>query len=125
MSPAAAGAGRIPRAAADQTSIERNLAVIDHHDPAGQLLQLGHVVAGHHHGHALLAVQVLDEAEDRALCQHVQPERRLVQKQDLRLVQQRQPQLGAHLLAQAQLARQAVEELAQPSSSFTRPRMRS
>ena len=52
--------------------------------------------------------------EDVALGQHVQAQRRLVQEEDLRLVEQRHAQVGAHPLAEAQLARQAVEELVQP-----------
>ena len=50
----------------------------------------------------------LMKSQDVPLGQHVQAEGRLVEEEDLRLVQQRQRQLGAHALAQAQLARQAA-----------------
>ena len=49
----------------------------------------------------------LDEVQDAAPGQDVEPERGLVEQQHLRLVQQRQGEVGAHALAQAQLARRA------------------
>ena len=58
-----------------------------------------------------LAVEVLDELQDVALGQHVDADGRLVQKEDLRFVHEHERQVGAHLLAQAELPRQGVEEL--------------
>ena len=62
---------------------------------------------------AALAVQLADEAQDAAPRQDVQAERRLVQEQDLRLVQQASAEVGAHALAQAELAHQRAEDVVQ------------
>src|SRR5262245_17051672 len=63
-------------------------------------------------------VQLLDELEHVALCQNVQAQRRLVQEKDLRLVEQRHPQIRPHTLPKAQLASQAVVILTDTEQVF-------
>ena len=57
-----------------KVAVEGDVAFVDHDDASGELFEFVHVVAGEHHGDALLAVQLLDEVEDTALGQHVDPD---------------------------------------------------
>ena len=47
----ARGAVVSTRRRSEKIAVEGDLALVEHHDPTGQLLELGHVVAGDHHRH--------------------------------------------------------------------------
>ena len=94
-----------------EDTVEGDLALVEQDDAAGELLELGHVVAGHDHRHPSLAIELLDERQNAASGEHVQAEGGFVEQQDLGLVEQREREVGAHALAETQLARQGVEDV--------------
>ena len=66
-------------------ALGQDLALVDEDDPRGQGLDLGQDVARDEDGPALL-LEVLDEPDELALAQRVEPAQRLVEDEDLRVV---------------------------------------
>src|SRR5688500_5012155 len=95
----------------EPVSIKGDGALVDHDDAAGELLELGHIVAGDHDGEVALAVEVFDAGEDVALGEDVEAEGGLVKEEDLGLVEEGEAEVGAHALAEAELAGGGLEEL--------------
>ena len=87
-------------------------AVVDEHQPAADLLDVVHVVRGEQEGRALAPVDLLDKVADAALGHDVQADRRLVQEDDLGIVQQGDGDVCAHLLPEGELAHGLVQEAA-------------
>ena len=93
--------------------------MVDDDDPLGQRFDVGHVVAGQEHGRVVAGGILGDEPANAALRRDVQPQRRLVQEEHPRPVQQRPGQLALHPLAEGEIAhrlgqkRPQVEQLAQ------------
>jgi hypothetical protein len=67
-------------------------------------------VGRHHHGRAALTVQCHQEIERPALALDVEADRRLVEEDHLRVVQERGRQLAAHDLPQRELADRGLQE---------------
>src|SRR5438874_11664867 len=63
-------------------------AMVDHGDAVGHTVRLVHVVGGEEHRHALARPQALHVAPHLIAALRIEPERRLVEKQYLRRVQQ-------------------------------------
>ena len=82
-------------------------------EPLAEPLDVGEVVGGEQHGGALLAVHLDEELAHRLLADHVEPDGRLVEEQDRRVVEQRGGELAAHALAERQLAHGRVEQRAE------------
>ena len=76
----------------------------DDQHPRAERLDVAHVVAGQEHRHAAPGVVVAQALLDRHLRHHVEADRRLVEQEQLRLVQQGGDQLHLHPLAERQLA---------------------
>jgi hypothetical protein len=93
-------------------AVEAQLSAVDHQDPRAQGRDVLHVVGGQDHRRPVLDVVAAHELADRQLHRHVHPDRRLVEEQDPRRVQQRGDQLALHPLAEAQLAHRATHDLA-------------
>jgi hypothetical protein len=70
-------------------------------------------VGGQHDSYVLVAVHPLDEGPDPLFDLDVQPDRRLVEVHDRRMVEERSCQLASHLLAEGQLPDRLVHELVQ------------
>ncbi len=87
--------------------------MVDHHDPAAQLLDVGEVVGRQQDRRAALGVQVLEELPHLDLGDHVQPDRRLVQVQHLRIMEQRGRDVAAHPLPQRELPYRDLQQLSQ------------
>ncbi|MNG10389.1 hypothetical protein D3C84_938530 [compost metagenome] len=64
------------------------------------------------HGLAELGINAAQIIADAPLGDDVQTDRRLVEEQNVRVVQQRGGQIGSHSLAQRQLAHRRIHELA-------------
>lgn len=92
-----------------KTAVVHHAAVVDDDDPVTQRGDVSHVVAGEQDGGAVVAVVAAEEAADGGLGVDVQAERRLVEEQHLRPVQQRRDQFALHPLAQREFADRAVE----------------
>ena len=82
----------------------------DDDDPLRQRLDVVHVVGGEQDGDAALAVQALDHLAHGELRRRVQADGGLIEEEDRRLVQQGRGDLGAHALAERELAHRLVEE---------------
>ena len=95
-----------------QVAVEEQGAVVDHDHPAAERLDIGHVVAGEQDRRAGAAVVLGDERADPALHRHVQPDRRLVQEEHPRLVEQRAGDLALHPLAEREVAHRLLDDLA-------------
>jgi hypothetical protein len=93
--------------------------VVDDDDSLGQRLDVGHVVAGQEYRRVVAGGILGDEPANTALRRDIQPQRRLVQKEHPRPVQQRPGQLALHPLAEREIAhgfrqeRLQVEQFAQ------------
>ncbi len=87
------------------------LAVGDDEDAVAEGLDVAHVVAGQEHGHAAARVVLAQAFLDRHLGHDVEADRRLVEQEDLGLVEQGGDQLHLHPLAEGQLADGLAGEL--------------
>ena len=76
-------------------------AVVDHHHPAAQLLDVVQVVGREQHGQCRSRVDPAQELAQPGLADHVEADRRLVEVEDLGVVQQRGRDVAAHPLARA------------------------
>ena len=83
---------------------------VDHDGPSAESLHILHVVAGQQHGQLPLRLVVLEEFLDSTLRDHVETNRRFVQQQHIRIVQQRGDQLHPHPLSQRQFADWLVDQ---------------
>ena len=86
-------------------------AVVDQRDPLGELGDLGHVVRGEQHGAAAAVHLVAEELADLLLDHDVHADRRLVEEDDRRVVQQRGGQVAADPLAERELPGPGLPEL--------------
>ena len=87
-----------------QGAVEQDPAVVDDDHPLAEGLDVGHVVARQQDRRAEAAVVLGDERPDPLLHRDVEAERRLVEEQDLRAVEQRADELHLHPLAERQVA---------------------
>ena len=87
-------------------------AAVDHEQARADFLDVAQVVRREHDRDAQLAVGRAQEGAEAVLDQHVQADRRLVEEQHLRLVQERQRDLAAHPLPERKLAHGEALELA-------------
>ena len=85
-------------------------SVVDHEQSVAQPLDVAEVVRGEHHRDAVLAVDLDEEVAHTLLRDDVEPDRRLVEEQQLGAVEHRRRQLAADALAERQLANRGVEE---------------
>ncbi|MNV82416.1 hypothetical protein D3C71_1761500 [compost metagenome] len=67
-------------------------------------------MGGENDGHAFLAVDRLDELPDCNFAGGIQADRRLIQKQNFRIMQQRRGNLAAHPLPETELADRHPEQ---------------
>jgi hypothetical protein len=88
-------------------------AVAHQRDALGEPGDLGHVVRGEQHGPAAAVHLVPQELPHLFLDHHVHPDRRLVEEDDLRVVDQRGGQVAPDSLPERQLAGPGVPELGQ------------
>ncbi len=86
-------------------------AMIDDDGPLAEGLHVLHVVTGEEHRDLALGLIELEEVLHAALGHDVQANRRLVQQQHLRAVQEGGDQLHSHSLAQRQFAHRLADEL--------------
>src|SRR6218665_7380 len=84
--------------------------MIDHDEARADGLDILQLVRGEDDGDAALAVDLGKKAPHRILGDHIETDGRLIEEQDLWIVQQRHDDLGAHALAEAELAYGPVEK---------------
>ena len=78
--------------------------------PRAEPLDVSEVVCGQQHRDAPLAVDFAQELAHRRFRDDVEPDRGLVEEDDLRIVEQRGGELAAHPLAERELAHGRLEE---------------
>jgi hypothetical protein len=78
--------------------------VVDQDQPWTQRRDVGHVMAGQEYGRAGLFDVLRDELADLTRRADIEPDRRLVQEQDLGSIDQRHRQADSHPFAEAQCA---------------------
>ena len=88
-----------------------HLAVVDDDGPLGDVLDVGHVVAREEDRGALLLVEAHEQLAEPLLGHEVEPDGRLVEEQDLRVVEQARGELAAHPLAEREVAHRLVEQV--------------
>jgi hypothetical protein len=91
-----------------ERAVRQDLAAADHDHALAQRLDVVHVVRRQDHGHAALAIEPLDERPHRELGHGVEADRGLVEKQQVGRVHERRREIGAHALAEAELADRRV-----------------
>src|SRR6185437_8606661 len=79
-------------------AIEDEPPLIDHHHSGTEHLHIVHVVRGEEHGGPIAAVVEMEELPDVLLHHHVEPDRRLVEKEDLGPVNEGGDQFATHTL---------------------------
>jgi hypothetical protein len=84
---------------------------VDDDDALAQRFHVGHVVAGQEHRRAVAPVVLGDERTDPLLHRHVEADRRLVEEEHLRLVQQGGDDPDLHPLAEREIAHRLADEI--------------
>ena len=87
-----------------ERAVGEQAALADDDDPFRQRLDVVHVVGREQHGHVLLAVETLHEIANGKLRRRIEADRRFVEEQDLGIMEQGCRELGAHALAERELA---------------------
>ncbi len=85
-------------------------ALVDQHDAPAEPFDVGEIVRRENDGGAQPLVDVGDERADRFLGHDVEADRRFVEVDDLRIVQQRGREIAAHALAERELAHRRRHE---------------
>ena len=93
-----------------QRPVEDRGPVVDHDHPAAERLDVLQVVGGEQQRGAAFGVEAAQELAQPPLADHVEPDRGLVQVEDLGVVEERSGDVAAHPLAEAQLADRGVEQ---------------
>ncbi len=101
-----------------KVAVEGDVAFVDHDDASGELFEFVHVVAGDHDGDAFFAIEILDEFEDVAFGKDVNAYSGFIQEEDFGFMHEHEAEVGAHFLAQAELAGKAVEEFVEAEEFF-------
>ena len=86
--------------------------MVDDDDALAQRLDVRHVVAREQHRGAVALVVLGDERADPLLHRHVEADRRLVEEEHPRLVQERADDLGLHPLPERELPHRLPDEVA-------------
>ncbi len=94
-------------------AVERDAPLLDEDQPPAEPLHVTEVVCREQHGGAFAAVHLRDERSDALLCEHVDPDGRLVEVEDTRAIQDRGGEIAAHPLSEAQLTHGRLQQLAQ------------
>jgi hypothetical protein len=103
-------AGAVPAVQGGDRTVVHHPAVVDHHEAWAEPFDVGQIVGGQHQGGVPGAAQFGEETPHRLPADHVESDRRLVQEEHLRTVQQGGGQLAAHPLAERELTDRDVEE---------------
>ena len=103
--------------------------MIDHDHPFAQPLDVAGVMRREQHGDTFPLIHLQDQLADALLGDDIQANRRLIQKQDTRAVEQGRGDLAAHALAQRQLTHSSAAAISQrmrwPSDSLRTDVLRS
>ena len=83
--------------------------MINDHDPAAKLFDIVEVVCSQQNGGVKFAIDGTQEMTDVILCHHVEANRRLVEKQQRRVMQQRGSQVATHALAKRELPHRSMQ----------------
>ena len=94
-------------------AVEQDPAVVDDDHPLAQRLDVGHVVARQQHRRARPLVVLGEERADPLLGGDVEPDRRLVEEQHRRPMQQGAADLGLHPLPERQVADRLGDQVAE------------
>ena len=105
-----------------EVAVVDHAPVVDHEQPRAQPLDVVEVVRRQQHGHAALGVDLGEELPHSLLRHDVEADRRLVEEEDLRVVQHRGGQLAAHALAERELPHRRARKSSSSSSSRKRSR---
>src|ERR1700745_706059 len=90
--------------------------MVDDHDAAAQLLDIVEVVRGKQNRGVKFSIDSAQEMADVILRHDVQANRRLVEKQQRRIMQQRGIQVATHALAKRKLAHRRVQVIVDPQN---------
>ena len=101
--------GKDPVAQLVERPVEEETPVVDDDHAPAERLDVGEVVGREQHGRAVAAVDVLEELPHVGLRDDVQSDRRLVEEEQGRPVQERGREVAAHALSERQLAHGLVE----------------
>ena len=82
--------------------------MIDHQNPMAQLLDILHVMAGKQRHDVMLLIVDTQKFADALLTDHIQPDRRFIEKKHARLVNERSNEFHLHAFAQGQFAHHHV-----------------
>ena len=88
-----------------------DLAVVDDDGPLGDVLDVGDVVRGQEDRGAPLLVEADQQLAEPLLGDEVEADGRLVEEEDLGVVEQARGQLAAHALTERERAHRRVEEV--------------
>src|SRR5918997_1513202 len=91
-------------------AVVEEAAVVDDQHAAAEVLDVGEVVGGEEDGDAALAVDAGEEVPDAGLGDDVEADRRLVEVEEGRVVEDGGGEVAAHPLAERELADGGVEE---------------
>src|SRR6185369_15271710 len=107
--------------------VEDDAPVVDDDDPARDALDVAGIVAREKDRHARLRVPLTDEVAELLSRNHVEPDRRLVEEEHLRRVQEACGNLRAHALPERELSNGRLPERAEAEAlreRVSRPKVR-
>ena len=99
-----------------KVAVEEHAPVVDDHDPAAKLFDVVQVVRRQQNRGVKFAIDGAQEMPDVILGHHVEANRRLIEKQQRRIMQQRGSQIATHALAKRKLPHRRVQIIADPEN---------
>src|SRR5277367_2711648 len=95
-----------------QLAVVEHFAMVDDHNPAAKFLDVVQVVRSQQHRGAEFAIDGAQEMADVVFGYHVEANRRLIEEQQRRIMQQRGGQVAAHAFAERKFAHGRVQVIA-------------
>ena len=80
-------------------TLEEQFAAVNNHYSLAEFFNIRKIVRGQDDGRAALAVDLLNKLADALFGNHIKPDGGFIQEENLRVMQQRGTNVGAHTLA--------------------------
>ena len=94
-----------------QVAVVEQFPFVDENNSVAYLLDIVHVMGGQYYGRLSVSIDLHNELTDRVLGDHIKPDCRFIQVENLRVMQESHGYVGPHFLAKAELTYRRPQEI--------------